>query len=70
LKKIALKAIRIYQLVISPYFAAGACRHTPTCSQYTYEAITKYGLIKGIWIGTKRLARCRPLGTKGYDPVP
>jgi hypothetical protein len=70
LKRIALAAIRFYQAAISPYIAAGACRHSPTCSQYTYEAIMKHGFLKGTWIGMKRLARCRPFGTKGYDPVP
>ncbi|MDA1348655.1 MAG: membrane protein insertion efficiency factor YidD, partial [Chloroflexi bacterium] len=47
MRKIALSAIRIYQLAISPYWP-GACRHTPTCSPYAYEAISKYGAVKGI----------------------
>ena len=70
MRKLALGAIRFYQMALSPYIAAGSCRHEPTCSRYTHEAIEKYGVFKGIWLGTKRLARCRPLGTKGYDPVP
>ena len=54
---------------MSPYLR-GYCRHNPTCSNYTYQAISKYGAVKGIWLGVRRLSRCRPLGTSGYDPVP
>ena len=68
--KLALGAIKFYQLAISPYIAAGSCRHEPTCSRYTHEAIIKYGAMKGTWLGIRRLARCRPMGTSGYDPVP
>lgn len=46
------------------------CRHTPTCSEYTMEAIIKYGSLKGSWLGLKRILRCNPFGTSGYDPVP
>ena len=67
--RIALATIRAYQVMISPY-VGGPCRHMPTCSQYAQEAISRYGAIKGIWLSAKRLARCRPLGTSGYDPVP
>ncbi len=69
MRKLALGAIRFYQLALSPYWP-GRCRHEPTCSRYTEEAITKHGAAKGVWLGTKRLARCRPMGTSGYDPVP
>jgi hypothetical protein len=61
--------IRLYQIVISPYFPA-ACRYTPTCSNYCIEALKKHGPIKGLWLGTKRLLSCNPWGGHGYDPVP
>lgn len=61
--------VKFYQVCISPLKPA-TCRFTPTCSQYMIEAIRKYGPIKGIWLGTKRLLRCHPWGGSGYDPVP
>jgi len=69
LKKIFILPIRLYQLTLSPLIGAN-CRHTPTCSQYAIEAIMEWGVIKGIWLGTKRISRCHPWGTFGYDPVP
>lgn len=68
-KKLFILPIRFYQIAISPYLGSN-CRHTPTCSQYAIEAIREWGVIKGIWLGTKRIARCHPWGTSGYDPVP
>ena len=62
--------IRFYQLVLSPYLGGSKCRFTPTCSQYTAQAIEKYGPIKGIFLGVKRLSKCRPGGGHGFDPVP
>ncbi len=62
--------IRFYQYVLSPYLGANKCRFTPSCSHYTLEAIQKYGPIKGIYLGAKRLSKCRPGGGHGYDPVP
>jgi putative membrane protein insertion efficiency factor len=61
--------IKIYQLLISPLFPS-SCRYTPTCSHYTAEALKKYGIIKGGWLGIKRISRCHPWGGSGYDPVP
>ena len=62
-------AIRFYQLSISPLLGAH-CRHTPTCSQYALTAIEEWGAWRGTWMGMKRLSRCHPWGTSGYDPVP
>lgn len=61
--------IRFYQLCISP-FTPASCRFNPTCSHYTLEALKKYGLFKGGWLGIKRIASCHPWGKSGYDPVP
>lgn len=61
--------IRIYQKVISPLFP-GSCRYTPTCSHYSVEAIKKFGVIKGIYLSSKRIIKCNPWGGHGYDPVP
>ncbi len=69
LKKIFILPIRFYQYGISPYLPS-SCRYTPTCSHYTVEAIQKFGVLKGIWLGMKRIARCHPWGGSGYDPVP
>ncbi len=66
---LALKLIRGYQLVISPMLPA-ACRFQPTCSEYGYEAIAKYGIVKGGRLAIWRLLRCNPLCKGGYDPVP
>ena len=78
MKKLALRCIRLYQKFLSwdhgylnrlfPYLKV--CRFSPTCSDYTYEAIEKYGLLKGAVLGLKRILRCHPLGGKGFDPVP
>ena len=61
--------IKLYQILLSPLLGQ-SCRYHPTCSQYTIEAIEKYGPVKGIWLGTKRIARCHPWGGSGHDPVP
>ena len=68
--KAALLALRIYKSYLSILFA-GSCRFEPTCSRYAYEAIERFGVLRGMWLGTKRLLRCQPLSRKfGYDPVP
>jgi putative membrane protein insertion efficiency factor len=64
-----LRVIRLYQLTVSPLFA-GSCRYYPSCSQYTYEAVTRYGWARGSWMGIKRIGRCHPFARGGYDPVP
>ncbi|MEE8413190.1 MAG: membrane protein insertion efficiency factor YidD [Dehalococcoidales bacterium] len=69
MKRVALGLIRFYQLTLSRAFPS-TCRFMPTCSQYTYEAITKYGFFKGVWMGARRIASCHPFHPGGYDPVP
>jgi len=69
LKKLFILPIRFYQYSISPLLGTN-CRHTPTCSHYAIEAIEEWGVVKGMWLGIKRIARCHPWGTHGYDPVP
>lgn len=66
---VALKLIRFYQIAISPMFPS-ACRYYPTCSQYGYEAIEKYGIMRGGWMAVRRVLRCHPFRPGGYDPVP
>ena len=69
MKKVALSLIRFYQAAISPHLRNN-CRYQPTCSHYTYEAISIHGVLKGIWLGTRRILRCHPFHEGGYDPVP
>lgn len=61
--------VRFYQLAISPWLGSN-CRYQPTCSHYMIEALKEHGLLKGLWIGSKRIGRCHPWGGQGYDPVP
>ena len=68
MRRIPLALIRFYQLAISPMFPP-ACRFQPTCSEYGYEAISRYGIIKGGWMTARRIARCHPFSRGGYDPV-
>ena len=70
--QIAIGAIRLYRLTLSPLFALGGaqCRHAPTCSEYAIEAFSKHGAWRGGWLTFSRLSRCHPLGSSGFDPVP
>lgn len=69
MKWLTLKSIRLYKRFLSPMLPS-ACRFEPTCSVYTYQAIEKYGVFKGGWMGIKRISRCHPFNPGGYDPVP
>ncbi|MGI5892013.1 MAG: membrane protein insertion efficiency factor YidD [Bacillota bacterium] len=67
--RILLFFIYLYQKGISPLLGAH-CRYYPTCSQYTKEAVSRYGALRGSWLGIKRVCRCHPFHPGGYDPVP
>lgn len=69
MKYLALALIRVWQLTFSQVLPP-SCRFEPSCSQYGYEAITRYGLLRGGWLTVKRVARCHPFNPGGYDPVP
>lgn len=77
MKKLILKLIRFYQKYLSwdtgltkfLFLTDKACRFTPTCSEYTYQAIEKYGILSGGWKGLKRIFRCHPWNKGGLDPV-
>jgi uncharacterized protein len=77
MKKILLFLIKIYQKTLSLdhgplsyIYSERLCRFHPSCSQYTYEAVEKYGSLKGLFLGFKRIIRCHPWNDGGYDPVP
>ncbi|MGD9786516.1 MAG: membrane protein insertion efficiency factor YidD [Sulfuricellaceae bacterium] len=69
MSRLLITLIKAYQYIISPIIGP-SCRFTPTCSQYTVEAIQKYGVFKGFWMGAKRISRCHPWNEGGYDPLP
>ncbi|MFA7209339.1 MAG: membrane protein insertion efficiency factor YidD [Parcubacteria group bacterium] len=77
MKKIVLLFIRIYQKTISldhgifsRFSNTLGCRFHPTCSEYTYQAVERFGIFKGVWLGSKRVLRCHPWNDGGFDPVP
>lgn len=67
IKKLLIKLIEIYQKLSK--FTPATCRFTPTCSAYTKQALEKYGVIKGLWLGLKRVCKCHPFHEGGYDPL-
>jgi putative membrane protein insertion efficiency factor len=69
LSKAMIFMVRGYQVALSPLLGSN-CRHTPTCSAYTIEAIEEWGPLKGTWLGMKRISKCHPWGSHGYDPIP
>ena len=69
MRGLVMQAIRFYQRAVSPGLAP-ACRFEPSCPNYSYEAIEKHGVLRGGWLTIRRLARCHPFHTTGYDPVP
>jgi putative membrane protein insertion efficiency factor len=69
IKKIFILPIKFYQFAISPLLGP-SCRYEPTCSHYMVQAIEEWGVIKGLWLGIKRILSCHPWGGHGHDPVP
>lgn len=69
IKKLLIWLIRCYRTFISPLFPP-SCRYQPTCSMYAIQAIEKFGVVRGGYLATRRILRCNPFGSSGYDPVP
>ena len=69
LSRILIAPIRLWQVTISAVLPP-TCRYSPSCSAYAIEALQRHGAVKGLWLGTRRIARCHPWGSSGYDPVP
>ena len=69
LRLAAAGAVRIYQLVVSPWLPP-SCRFSPTCSEYAKQALIRHGILRGTWMSLRRLSRCHPFCSGGYDPVP
>jgi putative membrane protein insertion efficiency factor len=67
--RVALIVVRAYQLVLAP-FAGGACRFEPSCSAYAVEAVQQHGAWRGLALAMRRVGRCHPFGSHGFDPVP
>lgn len=78
MKSVLLRLIRFYQKYLSLdtgiaqslWITDRVCRFTPTCSEYTYQAVSRYGIMTGLWLGFKRIVRCHPWNHGGHDPVP
>lgn len=70
MKVVLLGLIRFYQRFLSPLKGGPTCRFYPSCSQYAFDALGKYGAVKGTYLAVKRILRCHPFHPGGYDPVP
>lgn len=75
MRYILIGLVRLYQVTLGPLLrfcngGYGMCRHQPTCSRYAIQALRGHGALRGSWLTLKRLMRCHPWGTSGYDPVP
>ena len=73
MKKILIYLIKGYKITLSPILMnvfGGGCRFTPSCSDYTIEALEKFGTLRGLLLGSKRFLKCHPFSSSGYDPVP
>lgn len=69
MRRVLLFLIRLYQRTVSEVLPS-TCRFYPSCSEYGYQAIARYGVLKGGWLAIRRVLRCHPLNPGGYDPVP
>ncbi len=69
MRKLLIIPIRLYQWLISPLLGSN-CRYTPSCSEYSIQAIERFGILRGSWLALRRLGRCHPWGSHGHDPVP
>jgi putative membrane protein insertion efficiency factor len=68
MQKAVIATLHLYKRFVSPLLPS-ACRFSPTCSEYMLEAVDKYGVLQGVWLGLRRLLRCHPLHAGGFDPV-
>jgi putative membrane protein insertion efficiency factor len=68
-QRAVLGLLTLYKVLFSPMFS-GSCRFQPSCSSYAREAVIRHGVVHGAWLAARRLARCHPLGSSGFDPVP